>query len=194
MFTVPSGPCRQLLPNLWLGGLRALAVATLFVYALTFVGTAPPAQAVDFSDGDMRLSLDTTLSHGLTFRVEEPHENIGHYTLVNNNDGNLNYDTGLVSNTSKFTTDFDIGYRNVGAFVRLNGFIDFENENGERARTPLSDAAKDRVGTVVEVLGRLRYRHLRVRRNGDRPAPRPTRAQLGGEHIHPQRHQCLQPL
>ena len=152
MFTLFSGRCRQLLPNLWLGGLRALAVATLFVYALTVVGTAPPAQAVDFSDGDMRLSLDTTLSHGLTFRVEEPHENIGHYTLVNNNDGNLNYDTGLVSNTSKFTTDFDIGYRNVGAFVRLNGFIDFENENGERARTPLSDAAKERVGTVLEVL------------------------------------------
>ena len=152
MFTLFSGRCRQLLPNLWLGGLRALAVATLFVYALTVVGTAPPAQAVDFSDGDLRLSLDTTLSHGLTFRVEEPHENIGHYTLVNNNDGNLNYDTGLVSNTSKFTTDFDIGYRNVGAFVRLNGFIDFQNENGERARTPLSDAAKDRVGTVLEVL------------------------------------------
>ena len=152
MFTIPSGRCRQLLPNLWLGGLRALAVATLCVYALTVVGTAPPAQAVDFSDGDLRLSLDTTLSHGLTFRVEEPHENIGHYTLANNNDGNLNYDTGLVSNTSKFTTDLDIGYRNVGAFLRLNGFIDFENENGERARTPLSDAAKDRVGTVLEVL------------------------------------------
>jgi hypothetical protein len=152
MFTIPSGRCRQLLPNLWLGGLRALAVATLCIYALTVVGTAPPAQAVDFSDGDLRLSLDTTLSHGLSFRVEEPHENIGHYTLVNNNDGNLNYDTGLVSNTSKFTTDFDIGYRNVGAFVRLNGFIDFENENGERARTPLSDEAKDRVGTVLEVL------------------------------------------
>ena len=152
MFTIPSGRCRQLLPNLWLGGLRALAAATLCVCVLTVVGTAPPAQAVDLSDGDMRLSLDTTLSHGLTFRVEEPHENIGHYTLVNNNDGNLNYDTGVVSNTSKFTTDFDIGYRNVGAFVRLNGFIDFENENGERARTPLSDAAKDRVGTVLEVL------------------------------------------
>ena len=152
MFTIPSGRCRKLQPNLWLGGLRALAAATLCVYALTVVGPAPPAQAVDLSDGEMRLSLDTTLSHGLTFRVEEPHENIGHYTLVNNNDGNLNYDTGLVSNTSKFTTDFDIGYRNVGAFVRLNGFIDFENENGERARTPLSEAAKDRVGTVLEVL------------------------------------------
>ena len=152
MFTIPSGRCRKLQPNLWLGGLRALAAATLCVYALTVVGPAPPAQAVDLSDGEMRLSLDTTLSHGLTFRVEEPHENIGHYTLVNNNDGNLNYDTGLVSNTSKFTTDFDIGYRNVGAFVRLNGFIDFENENGERARTPLSEEAKDRVGTVLEVL------------------------------------------
>ena len=152
MSTIPSGRCRQQLSNPRLGGLRALAAATLCAFALTVAGAAPSAQAADFSDGDMRLSLDTTLSHGLTFRVEEPHDDIGHYTLVNNNDGNLNYDTGLVSNTSKFTTDFDIGYRNVGAFVRLNGFIDFENENGERARTPLSEEAKDRVGTVLEVL------------------------------------------
>ena len=152
MHPIPRGRCRQMLPNLWLGGLRALAVATLCVYALGAVGSPPPAQAIDLSDGDLRLTLDTTLSHGLTFRVEEPHENIGHYTLVNNNDGNLNYDTGLISNTSKFTTDLDIGYGNVGAFVRATGFIDFENENGERARTPLSDAAKDRVGTVLELL------------------------------------------
>ena len=71
---------------------------------------------------------------------------------VNGNDGDLNYNTGLVSNTSKFTTDLDIGYGNVGAFVRATGFIDFENENGERARIPLSDESKDRVGTVLEVL------------------------------------------
>ena len=152
MYAIPRGHCRQMLPNLWLGGLRALAAAVLCVYALGVAGSPSPAQAADFSDGDLRLTLDTTLSHGLTFRVEKPHETVGHYTLVNNNDGTLNYDTGLVSNTSKFTTDLDIGYGNVGAFVRATGFIDFENENGERARTPLSDEAKDRAGTVLEVL------------------------------------------
>ena len=150
MFTIPSGRCRQLLPNLWLGGLRALAVATLCVYALTVVGTAPPAQAVDFSDGDLRLSLDTTLSHGLTFRVEDQADLL--ISDVNGNDGDLNYERGLVSNTSKFTTDLDLGYHNFGAFLRLNGFLDFENESGERERTPLSDEAKELVGQDIILL------------------------------------------
>jgi len=152
MHTTPRGRCRQMLPSLWLGGLRALAAALLCACALGAAGSPPPAQAADFSDGELRLSLDTTLSHGLTFRVQEQKDILSHYTLVNNNDGNLNYNTGLVSNTSKLTTDLDIGYRNIGAFIRATGFIDFENENGERARTPLSDEAKDRVGAVLEVL------------------------------------------
>ena len=150
MFTMPSGRCRQQLPNLWLGGLRALAAATLCVCALTVVGNAPPAQAVDLSGDDMRLSLDTTLSHGVTFRVEDRADLL--VSDVNGNDGDLNYNRGLVSNTSKFTTDFDLGYHNFGAFLRLNGFVDFENEHGDRERTPLSDEAKELVGQDIILL------------------------------------------
>ena len=150
MHAIPRGGCRQMLPNLWLGGLRALAVATLCVYALGAVGSPPPAQAIDLSDGDLRLTLDTTLSHGLTFRIQDQDDLLA--GDVNGNDGDLNYDRGLVSNTSKFTTDLDLGYHNFGAFLRLNGFLDFENEHGERARTPLSDEAKERVGQDIILL------------------------------------------
>ena len=150
MFTTPSGRCRQQLPNPWPGGLRALAVATLCACALFVIATAPPAQAVDLSRDDLRLSLDTTLSHGLTFRVADQDEVL--IGDVNGNDGDLNYERGLVSNTSKFTTDLDLGYHNFGAFLRLNGFLDFENEHGERARTPLSDEAKELVGQDVILL------------------------------------------
>ena len=150
MHTIPRGRCRQMLPNLWLGGLRALAAAILCVYALGAVGSPPPAQAIDLSDGDLRLTLDTTLSHGLTFRIQDQDDLL--ISDVNGNDGDLNYDRGLVSNTSKFTTDFDLGYGNFGAFLRLNGFLDFENEHGERARTPLSDEAKERVGQDIILL------------------------------------------
>jgi len=139
-----------MLPNLRLGGLRALAAAILCVYALGAVGSPPPAQAIDLSDGDLRLTLDTTLSHGLTFRVQGRDDLLA--GDVNGNDGDLNYDRGLVSNTSKFTTDLDLGYHNFGAFLRLNGFLDFENEHGERARTPLSDEAKERVGQDIILL------------------------------------------
>ena len=150
MHAIQRGRCRQMLPNLWLGGLRALAAAILCVYALGAVGSPPPARAADFSDGELRLSLDTTLSHGLTFRIQEQDDLLT--SDVNGNDGDLNYDRGLVSNTSKFTTDLDLGYRNFGAFLRLNGFLDFENEHGERKRTPLSDEAKELVGQDIVLL------------------------------------------
>ena len=150
MHAIPRGRCRQMLPNPWLGGLRALAAAILCVYALGVVQSPPPAQAIDLSDGELQLSLDTTLSHGLTFRIQEQDDLLT--SDVNGNDGDLNYDRGLVSNTSKFTTDLDLGYRNFGAFLRLNGFLDFENEHGERKRTPLSDEAKELVGQDIVLL------------------------------------------
>ena len=109
-----------------------------------------PVQAIEFGEGEFQGSLDTTISHGMTFRVgkRDPRLAAG----ANDNDGNLNYDRGLVSNTSKFTTDLDIGTGDFGAFVRATGFIDFENQNGTRERTPLSEAAKDRVGRNLELL------------------------------------------
>ena len=111
---------------------------------------ALPGQAVEISQGELQGSIDTTLSHGLTFRVGKRDSDL--VADVNGNDGDLNYDRGLVSNTTKFTTDLDLGYRNFGAFVRATGFLDFENENGMRERTLLSDEAKDRVGKDLEVL------------------------------------------
>lgn len=111
---------------------------------------ASPAPAVEFGAGELQGSLDTTLSHGVTFRVENRDSEQEDDT--NGNDGNLNYDRGLVSNASKVTTDLDVGIGRFGAFLRATGFIDFENQNGTRERTPLSDAAKDRVGRDLEVL------------------------------------------
>ena len=111
---------------------------------------AVPVQAIEFGDGAFQGSLDTTISHGLTFRVQQRNAELAADT--NGNDGELNYDRGLVSNTSKFTTDLDIGTGDFGAFVRATGFIDFENQNGTRQRTPLSDAVKERVGKDIEVL------------------------------------------
>jgi len=109
-----------------------------------------PVQAIEFGDGAFQGSLDTTISHGLTFRVGKRNPDLAGKT--NSNDGNLNYDRGLVSNTSKFTTDLDIGSGNFGAFVRATGFIDFENENGTRERTALREDAKDRVASNLELL------------------------------------------
>ena len=132
-----------------LGRRRSIPPAAIVLALGSFLG-AMPAQAIEFGEGEFQGSLDTTISHGLTYRVEGRNRELAED--INGNDGNLNYDRGLVSNTSKFTTDLDIGTGDFGAFVRASGFIDFENQNGEREHTPLSEDAKDRVARNLELL------------------------------------------
>lgn len=136
---------------------RSLRFAACAI-ALVFAMCAAPAGAEDFTHGELEGSLDITLSHGVTFRVDDRDKNLlgttngGTATSVNSDDGNLNYDRGLVSNASKFIGELDLNYRNFGAFARVHGFFDSENENGDRARGDLSPEAKDLVGKDFEVL------------------------------------------
>ena len=167
----------------------ALATAAFVLVALLQVS---PARAVEFGENGYQGSLDTILSHGLIYRVEERDDTLASDT--NGNDGNLNYDRGIVSNASKFTSDLDVRTGKFGAFVRATGFLDFENENGDRERTPLSDEAKERVGSDVEILDAYVTAAFDA---GDMPIDvRLGRHVLnwGGEHLHPERHQRDQPL
>ncbi len=109
-----------------------------------------PVQAVEFAGESVRGNLNTTISHGLTFRTGDRNRTLAED--ANGNDGNLNYDRGLVSNTSKFTTDIDVDAGDFGAFFRVTGFIDHENQNGTRERTPLSAEAKEKVGKNLDLL------------------------------------------
>ncbi len=123
---------------------------TMSAIAVGGILLVSPASAIEFDNGEVRGSVDTTLSHGLMFRVENRDDELA--GDVNGNDGNLNYKRGLVSSASKFTIDLDLDTDAFGAFVRTSGFIDFENWGGTRERTPLSDAAKAGVGRNVELL------------------------------------------
>ena len=111
---------------------------------------AAPAAAVEFETGGARLSLDTTLSHGLSFRVAD--RDSDDVLGVNSDDGNRNYGGGLISNTSRFVSELDMEFGSFGAFGRVQGFIDFENRDGGRDRTRLPAEARDRVGDDLEVL------------------------------------------
>lgn len=124
---------------------------------------AVPAFAFQFGSGDLTGSLDTTLSYGLAWRMEDPDNaifgndgtsnGIGTAYSQNYDDGNLNYDKGdLINNTAKITSELGLQYKNFGLFVRGTAFYDFENNDGDRARTPLRDEALDMVGTDVELL------------------------------------------
>ena len=131
---------------------RALAPVALAAAGTVLGGLleAPPARAVEFGNGGLQGSVDTTISQGMTFRVEDRDRTLAGKT--NSNDGNLNYDRGIVANTSKFTTDLDLRAADFGLFVRTAGFIDYENRDGKRERTELSGDAKERVGSDIGLL------------------------------------------
>ena len=136
-------------PDVLFRSLRLSARAVL----LGFVLHALPVHAIEFGQGEVQGSLDTTISHGITWRVgDREEERVGNFLSANSNDGNLNYGRGIVSNTSKFTSDLDISYRNFGAFARVTGFYDFENEDGMRDRTPFHPEARDLLGKELDLL------------------------------------------
>ena len=84
---------------------------------------AAHANAVEFSfaDGEVNGSIDTTVSYGQLWRVQGQDKNNND---INTNDGNRNFDTGLVSEVYKVTSDLEVTYQNYGAFVRGTAFYD----------------------------------------------------------------------
>jgi len=145
--------------------LVVLALALTLVYAA-------PGQAVDLSSGDYTLNLDTTISWGARYRVSDRDMRLiglpsgGSAYSVNGDDGNLNFDTGIVSNTLKATIDLDFAYKNFGIFVRGSGFYDFELEDGDRARTPISAEGLDWAGSRAELLDAFAWFKFRVGSGG----------------------------
>ncbi|MFI7866084.1 DUF1302 domain-containing protein [Ectopseudomonas khazarica] len=84
---------------------------------------AAQAQAVEFSfaDNEITGSIDTTVSYGQLWRVQGQDRSNND---INTNDGNRNFDTGLVSEVFKITSDFEASYQNYGVFVRGTAFYD----------------------------------------------------------------------
>ena len=84
---------------------------------------AGQVQAVEFSfaDDEVAGAIDTTVSYGQLWRVQGQDKNNND---INTNDGNRNFDTGLVSEVFKVTSDLEVTYQNYGAFVRGTAFYD----------------------------------------------------------------------
>ncbi len=134
---------------------------------------ATPAGAISFGKGELTFTWDTTISWGAQYRLDKADPaliglaNGGQAFSVNGDDGNLNYDTGIFSNVLKLTSEMDLSTRNTGAFVRFRAFYDYENEENERARTPLSEEALKRVGSRADVLDAFVWKKFKL---GSRPA------------------------
>ncbi|MTI15387.1 DUF1302 domain-containing protein [Sansalvadorimonas verongulae] len=94
-------------------------------FALASILAVAPVQAVEFDlmDGNVSGSLDTTVSYGAMWRVQGQDKN---NDSMNGNDGNRNYDTGIVSQVYKITSDLELNYENYGLFARGTAFYDSE--------------------------------------------------------------------
>nr|VFJ67656.1 MAG: Protein of unknown function (DUF1302) [Candidatus Kentron sp. FW] len=137
-------------------GRRFIAVSA----ALTFISPVY-APAIEFDGGIVSGNVDTTVSFGAISRVQGRDSSIvciangGSAYGCNADDGNLNYDTGIVSQVWKAITDIEVNHEggNMGAFFRVKAFMDTENNNRtETKRTDLSKKAKQLVGEDVDVL------------------------------------------
>ncbi len=131
----------------------------LRVVSLCLLGaSAHSLHAFVFNVGDISGSFDSTLTAGAAYRLNNPDPSLfglsngGQQFSVNADDGNLNYRRGLWSTAVKGTHDLELKWQNFGAFVRGGYLYDFENENNDRDRTPLSDDALDWVGSRAEFL------------------------------------------
>ena len=103
-----------------------VTLAALLALAFTL-----PSDAADLSKGKYTLNIDTTVSWGGRYRVEDADQALigvpsgGTAFSVNGDDGDLNFNNGLGSNTLKATMDLDFGYKDFGVFLRGSGFYDY---------------------------------------------------------------------
>ena len=124
---------------------------------------AAQAHAVEFSfaDNEITGSIDTTVSYGQLWRVQGQDKTNND---INTNDGNRNFDTGLVSEVFKITSDLEASYRNYGVFIRGTAFYDTQimdkrNDNDDYRPSQsypnnpyFTDETRESAGTNAEIL------------------------------------------
>lgn len=112
--------------------------------------------ALDLSTDSISLNVDTTLSYGNSLRVQTADDsaigiaNGGTANSVNADNGNLNYGQGSFSSIGRFVTEIDGSYKNMGIFVRANGFYD--QRAGDTDRTRLNSKAERLVKDNINLL------------------------------------------
>lgn len=141
-----------------------LAILTV-IGALSFT----PAYAADWQSRETSIRLDTTLTLGANFRVQERDEKLvgiangGTARSINGDDGNLNYDPGLVALAARATHELSVEHGDFGAFSRLTYFYDpLNSDKNSTEFRDLSRKAVDQVGRDIDLLDAYVYGHKEV--------------------------------
>jgi hypothetical protein len=142
----------------------------LALAGLALLGTLPigVAQAFQVRSGDWTTSLDTTLSYGVSYRMEDQDNKLiaranggkgSNAGLINSDDGNLNFRKGeLFSEVVKAVSELDLRYQDrYGVFVRGRTFYDFELEDDERRHREISNDGLEEAGSSADLLDAFVY-------------------------------------
>ncbi|MEH6591541.1 MAG: DUF1302 family protein [Halioglobus sp.] len=131
---------------------------------LVFFPSGLHALDFEFNNG-ITIALDSTVTYGAQWRVESPHSDLlanqfladlqddpllgitdpryakKQTLIVNGDDGNNNFDTGLISNRITYLLEMDATWQSYGLFVRGRAFYDEVYKN--------SDTDLDAVGFIT---------------------------------------------
>lgn len=142
----------------------------LALAGLALLGTLPVgvAQAFQVRSGDWTTSLDTTLSYGVSYRMEDQDNKLiaranggkgSNAGLINSDDGNLNFRKGeLFSEVVKAVSELDLRYQDqYGIFVRGRTFYDFELEDDQRRHREISNDGLEEAGSSADLLDAFVY-------------------------------------
>jgi hypothetical protein len=131
------------------------------VVALGAMVVAPCGFAFQFANGDLTGNFDSTFSIGGLYRKSDPSQEYygttnvfngvpGLQNSANNDDGNLNFKKGWVSELFKGSHDLELKYHDFGFFAR--GYYFKDTKTDETLRTPSTSVAKQRVTQGGEML------------------------------------------
>ncbi|MEK1907421.1 MAG: DUF1302 domain-containing protein [Pseudomonas sp.] len=101
---------------------------TLTLAAALVLG-APVAQAfqIDTGNPDLSLRWDNTLKYSSAWRLKDPSSKLSESAVARNqDDGDRNFEKGLISNRMDVLSELDIGFRDFGA--RLSGATWYDTE------------------------------------------------------------------
>ncbi len=133
-----------------------------------FVAASGAAQAQDFQVGNLQGIFDVTVSYGLGIRVEDTDKSLvaaangGDGVRVNNDDGNLNYGTGIFSNALRGNAELTMLWGGIGFYARGAAGYDYETENQSRERTDLSSSGRNLLGSDADLLDHYISGNFRV--------------------------------
>lgn len=110
--------------------------------AAGLIFTLQGAQAFEVATGvpDLSLRWDNTLKYSAAYRLKNPSSQLSQGTTSRNlDDGDRNFNKGLISNRLDLLSEFDIGYKNYGARVSGAAWYDTQyqrsNDNDDPTRS-----------------------------------------------------------